>query len=528
MRDKEHAEENGGVLRLLKTQKGHIIQIFCGRTLVIILLLLIQLLFFFAVVRFLSQYIPYFLGSYILFTAAMLIYVMNTHQDPTIKLSWCFIIAVIPVFGILLYLFTDLDLGHRTEQKLLQQIEKESAVYVMEPKKLMAQIQEEDKGFCRIADYALKNGFPIYQNTHVTHFPLGEQMLEELLLQLEQASSFIFLEYFIVEEGYMWGKVLNTLAKKAKEGVEVRVMYDGTCSFMTLPYNYPEKMQKLGIQCKAFAPIHAFVSTHYNNRDHRKILVIDGHTGFTGGVNLADEYINRRQKHGHWKDTAVMLKGEAVRTLTLLFLQMWNISEREHIYEPYFIPVDRGLRQEEGYVLPYGDSPLDDERIGEMIYLDILNTAQDYVYIMTPYMILDHQMMTAMTFAAKRGVNVKLILPSKSDSLFTVALAKSHYLELTRAGVEIYEYLPGFVHAKQFVSDNQKAVVGTINLDYRSLYLHFECAVYLYQTPAVQDILEDFQVTLAKCKKVTLEEIQNERLFVKLAGSLLKLAAPLM
>ena len=305
-------------------------------------------------------------------------------------------------------------------------------------------------------------------------------------------------------------------------------MYDGTCAINLLPYGYPKELEKLGIRCKMFSPLHPLVSTHYNNRDHRKILVIDGHTAFTGGVNLADEYINRKERFGHWKDTAVMLKGEAVRSFTLMFLQMWNATEKECVYEPYLnVPVPLPISAP-GYVIPYGDNPMDDDKVGEMVYLDILNRAVDYVYIMTPYLILDNEMITGLCFAAQRGVDVRIILPHIPDKRYAFVLAKSHYRELIRTGVKIYEYTPGFVHAKVFVSDDRRAVVGTINLDYRSLYLHFECAAYMEDVPAVGDILRDFRSTEEQCQRITMQDVNRQKLITRLAGAVLKVIAPLM
>lgn len=522
--------EERKILRLLKKPKRGLVHILSGRTGLVVLLLFLQMLILFFAFRFLEQYVPFWFGGSVAFSAVMLIYILNTKGSPGAKLTWCIIIALMPVFGVCMYVYAKLEIGHRSEQKLLQRVEKESVAYIPHPDALMAQLKETEPELYRLAHYMEKqNGFPVYENTSVTYFPLGEDKFEALLQQLEQAKKFIFLEYFILEEGYMWGAVLNILAKKVTEGVEVRLLYDGTCTFRTLPHNYPKQLQALGIQCKAFAPFTPLMSTHYNYRDHRKIVVIDGHTGFTGGVNLSDEYINRKVLHGHWKDTAIMLQGDAVYGLTYLFLQMWNVGEKERIYEPYLTATAAHPKPEaEGYVIPYGDRPLDNEQIGEMVYLDIINTARDYVYIMSPYLILDNEMITALTFAAKRGVDVKLILPHIPDKKYVYYLAKTHYRELTEAGVKIYEYTPGFVHAKVFVSDDTKAVVGTINLDYRSLSLHFECAAYLYKVPAIKDIIADYADTLQKCQAVTMETIQKEHFFAKLAGAILKVVAPLL
>ena len=515
--------------RIIKRSKKGFFHVAFGRTSVIILLLLLQVLLLFAAFVYLGQYLMLFFGGVVAFTAVMLIRVLNTGKNPAIKLSWCIVIAVLPAFGALLYLYVNTDIGHRIEQKRIEQLVRESDVYVSDQSALLARVEGENPGLCRLAQYTRNHGgFPMYENTAVTYFPLGEDKFAEMLRQLEGAQKFIFLEYFIVEEGYMWDSVLEILARKAKEGVEVRVMYDGTCAINLLPYGYPTELEKLGIRCKMFSPLHPLVSTHYNNRDHRKILVIDGHTAFTGGVNLADEYINRKERFGHWKDTAVMLKGEAVRSFTLMFLQMWNATEKECVYEPYLnVPVPLPISAP-GYVIPYGDNPMDDDKVGEMVYLDILNRAVDYVYIMTPYLILDNEMITGLCFAAQRGVDVRIILPHIPDKRYAFVMAKSHYRELIRAGVKIYEYTPGFVHAKVFVSDDRRAVVGTINLDYRSLYLHFECAAYMEDVPAVGDILRDFRSTEEQCQRITMQDVNRQKLITRLAGAVLKVIAPLM
>ena len=345
---------------------------------------------------------------------------------------------------------------------------------------------------------------------------------------MEKAEKFIFLEYFIVEKGYMWAKILEVLQRKVAEGVEVRLMYDGTCAFNYLPYRYPDEIKKMGIQCKMFSPILPVLSTHYNNRDHRKILVIDGKVGFTGGVNIGDEYINRRSPFGHWKDTAIMLEGDGVEGLTQMFLQMWNVTEKCEDFGKYLQKENCGIQDDSGFILPFGDSPFDRELIGETVYMDIINRAEDYVHIMTPYLIIDHEMETALCYAAKRGVDVKLILPHIPDKKMPFALAKTHYPQLLKAGVRIFEYTPGFVHAKVFSSDGRKAVVGTINLDYRSLYLHFEDGVWIYRNQVIYDIKKDFTDTLEYCNPVSLEFCRGRNIAVRAMQSILRLFAPML
>ena len=521
-------EENKGLRLLKKGQKGIIHAVF-SRLGIILLLLILQILFLVGVFYWFGDLVPHFWGGTILFSACMVLYLINSRIDPTAKITWLIVIMLMPIFGALLFWFTQSELGHRALKSRVDQLIQQTNTLVPQDPDTLEHLKEEAPGAAGLAAYINRTGcHPVYENTSVTYFPMGEDKWAEMLRQLEQAQHFIYMEYFIVDEGLMWGKILEILARKAKEGVDVRVLYDGTCEFTTLPHDYPKRLQQLGIQCRMFARVIPMVSTHYNYRDHRKILVIDGHTAFNGGVNLADEYINHIQKFGHWKDTAVMLKGEAVRSFTLMFLQMWNVTEKQ----PQFDSIQQypaiSQPKAEGYVIPYGDCPLDHDKVGERVYMDILNRATKYVHIMTPYLILDSEMETALCFAAERGVEVKLILPGIPDKNAPYALAKMHYASLLDSGVQIYEYTPGFVHAKVFVSDDKEAVVGTINLDYRSLYHHFECATWMYGVPCIGEIEEDFASTLLKCRKVTKDTIWQGHKMLRPLGYLLKVLAPLM
>lgn len=521
-------KENEGLSLLKKGQKGIIHAIF-GRTGLILVLLLLNFGLLFGVFTWFSELLPHFYGGTILFSVCVVIYLLNTPMDSTAKITWLILITLLPIFGALLLLYTRTEIGHRAAKERLNQLIKETKTSITQKEETRSALLSESPETAALASYIARTGcYPVFDHTEVTYFPLGEDKFVEMLVQLEKAERFIFLEYFIIDEGLMWGKVLEILARKAKEGVEVRVMYDGTCEFALLPHDYPKRLAALGIQCKMFAPVSPFVSTHYNYRDHRKILVIDGHTAFTGGVNLSDEYINRIQRFGHWKDTAIMLQGEAVKSFTLMFLQMWNMDVKKPVFDKYLQDVMLPGHQTEGYVIPYGDCPLDDDKVGERVYMDILNRSQNYVHIMSPYLILDNELEASLRFAAERGVDVKLILPGIPDKKIPYALAKTHYSSLLRSGVKIYEYTPGFVHAKVFVSDDCKAVVGTINMDYRSLYHHFECAAYLYKTSCIPAIEEDFQKTLEKCRTVTPETIKKEKMTIKLIGRVMKVMAPLL
>jgi cardiolipin synthase len=519
-------------VKSMKQIRG-MLRIIFGRTTFGVVSLIAQVAILFGIFRFLSRYMVYFYGGFTLLSALVIIYILNKEENPSFKLSWMIPIAAFPVFGILFYLFAELQIIGKLMDKKHQANMEETETYLKQNPKVMDQLSKISRQDANLARYIKNIGhYPAYGNTNVQYFSLGETMFEAMKRELEAANRFIFMEFFIVEPGEMWDEILGILERKVKEGVEVRFMYDGMCSLTLLPNGYVKQLQEKGINAKEFSPIKPVLTTYQNNRDHRKILVVDGHTAFTGGVNLADEYINRKVRFGHWKDTGVMLKGDAVTSFTMMFLEMWDISEKEpddygkYLKDPeYFYPLELSR---EGFVIPYGDSPLDGETIGKQVYLDIIHSAKQYVYIMTPYLILDYEMVKALTFAAKRGVETVIIMPRIPDKKYAFLLARSHYLELIRAGVQIREYKPGFVHAKVFSSDGTKAVVGTINMDFRSLYLHFECAVYLYRNEVIRDIDRDFKDTLEKCRSVSLEDVRNYPWHERFAGRALRLFAPLM
>ena len=518
------------VVRLAKPRKKGLFHLIFSRFFVIVFLLGIQIGLVISFYAWLSDLLPYFSAGVFVFTLVGVVYLFCSDMDSSGKLTWMFLISIAPITAVALLAFTQTNLGHRKIQERVQELIDRTHHAIDPPKDAACKLSGDVLGTDDLVSYLNRSGcFPAYAGTESSFFPLGEEKFKAMLQELEKAEKFIFMEYFIIEEGYMWGSILKILIEKAKAGVEVRVMYDGMLEVSTLPANYCELLEAQGIRAKAFSPIRPFISSHYNYRDHRKILVIDGKVAFTGGVNLADEYINKKERFGHWKDTAVMLKGDAVQSFTLMFLQMWNITEKEPVFEPW-LSEGQGYVPEHpsGFVIPYCDCPLDEDKVGETVYMDMLNRAASYVHIMTPYLILDGELETALKYASERGVDVKLILPGIPDKKIAYALAKSHYRALVRAGVKIYEYSPGFVHAKVFVSDDSKAVVGTINLDYRSLYHHFECATYLYQTDSIQEIERDFQKTLSDCRAVTMESIKKEKLYYKILGGLLKFIAPMM
>ena len=518
------------IVSLAKPVKKGLMRILFSRFFVFGILLVLQVALLVMVYLQFREKLPVLLNLQYVFSFVMIIFLFNTSMDSSAKLTWMLIISVIPFAGAAMLLWTQLNVGHRMETNGVKKQIANTRSALSQPENVVKEIEHDGSGTDDLSKYLNNTGcFPVYDKTQVTYFPLGEKKFEAMLRELEKAEKYIFMEYFIVEEGYMWGRILDVLTRKVEEGVEVRVMYDGMCEMSTLPADYYKLLEAQGIHARAFSPIVPVVSSHYNYRDHRKILVIDGKVAFNGGVNLADEYINRIERFGHWKDTAVMLKGPAARSFALMFLQMWNLKRGpEADYEKWLSLPSCEMEEAKGYVMPYCDCPLDEYKAGEAVYMDILNRATDYVHIMSPYLILDGELETALCFAAQRGVDIKLILPGIPDKKVAYALAKTHYSSLLASGVKIYEYTPGFVHAKVFVSDDVKAVVGTINLDYRSLYHHFECATYLYRTDCITEIEKDYQETLAKCRQVTAESIKKEKFSYKLIGGLAKMISPLM
>ena len=482
---------------------------------------------FLAVTRF-NEHFALFYGICLVLSAIVVIYLVGRDGNPAYKIAWIIPILALPVFGVLLYLvFGKNQLSPKEKARMSsvsEQYEKAMrSVTAAEP------ALPEHTDAKRVSDYIHRvAATPVFTHTETTYLPVGEAYLKALLAELEKAEKFIFMEYYIIAPGQMWDAIHDVLRRKAKDGVDVRVMYDGTCEFSTLPHDYPSRLEALGIRCKMFLPVIPLVSTHYNYRDHRKILVIDGRTAYTGGVNLADEYIGHIRKFGEWKDIAVRLDGEAARSFTLMFLQMWAINTDEPNLARFLQAPVCPPENARGFVLPYGDCPLDGDKVGERVYMDMLNRATRYVHITTPYLILDGEMETALRFAAERGVDVRLILPGVPDKIAPYSLAKTHYAALLDSGVKIFEFTPGFVHAKMFVCDDREAVVGTINLDYRSLYHHFECAAWMYDVGCIGEIEADYQRTEARCRQVTKETIWEGHRGLKWMGYALKTIAPLM
>ncbi|WP_251206303.1 cardiolipin synthase [Acetatifactor aquisgranensis] len=500
-----------------------------GRFAMILLGFLAQLILLAVGYFFLRNYSYLFYVLFLAISAIVVIYIYNAPGNPDLKLSWMLPIAILPVFGAIFYMTIVMQPGTTVLYDRLMTLSENTKKYVVPRGDTRDKLRTESPHMGQLAHYLEKyDNSPVYDNTQMKYYSLGDSQFVDMVEELKKAEKYIFMEFFIVSGGQMLGTVLDILKEKAKQGVEVRFMYDGTNVLWNLPGFFPDMLEAEGIRCKMFAPIRPIFSTHYNNRDHRKILVIDGKVAFTGGINLADEYINEKERFGHWKDVGAMISGDAVERFTYMFLEMWDVDEKEpEAYGKYVLPPEASLSSD-GYVIPYSVCPLGSERVGQMVYLEILNTAHTYVHIMTPYLIPDYQLLTAMTYAVKRGVEVVILMPHIPDKKYAFLLAKTYYNQLLEAGVRICEYEPGFVHAKVFISDDVKAVVGTVNLDYRSLFHHFECGVVLYRNSQIGVMERDFQDTLEKCIEVKVEDYQKLRLRDRAIGRIMRLVAPLM
>ena len=512
-----------------KAKKG-IFNILFSRLFILVMLVAIQLVVFAATVTYMKDYATYIYALFLILGIGSVIYLINSTSNPNFKLTWILLIMATPIVGAVFYIYVKTQPGTAYLKKRFADLNKATKPYMLQDKDVLEDVRISKPANANLVSYLNHSiSYPMYRNTTVEYFASGEEKFQTLKQELLKAEEYIFMEYFIVEKGVMWNEILDILKEKVWQGVDVRFMYDGMCSMQLVPYHYDKELRRAGIKCKQFSPIRPILSSHQNNRDHRKICVIDGKVAFTGGINLADEYINKKERFGHWKDTAIMLKGDAVQSFTMMFLQMWNVTEkRVEDYSRYLTTKSQDMKRELGFVLPYADSPYDDKNVGEQVYLHILNHAKKYVHIMTPYLILDDDMLATLEYVAECGVEVIILMPHIPDKWYAFAVARTYYESLIKAGVQIYEYTPGFVHAKVFVSDNDTATVGTVNLDYRSLYHHFECGAFIYNNPVVWDIEKDFQNTLEKSQKITLEDVKNRSVVQKVCGRLLRLIAPLM
>jgi cardiolipin synthase len=473
-------------------------------------------------------YIPYFYIAAFITEIFCVIKIIASDDNPDYKVPWLLFVLILPIAGFMLYfLFYSRKLGkkfiRRLEELKQYRYEKEQAEIFDELDCENAHASAQAKMLCSIS------GASVFCDTKQTYYSLGEDMWQAMLSDLEKAEKFIFMEYFIIEEGRFWDSILDILKRKASEGVTVRVLYDDVGCMSTLPGDYHKQLGKFGIEAKPFSRLRGQADGEFNNRSHRKICVIDGKAGYTGGVNIADEYINEIERFGHWKDTALRLEGEAVWELTKLFLTDYGINVKklpETKFELY--PKQSEIRAD-GYVIPFGDgpSPLYNRRVGKCVIQNMLASATKYMYMTTPYLIIDNDLCGSIENAALRGVDVRIIVPHIPDKKLVFGMTRSFYHRLMGAGVKIYEYEPGFIHAKSYIADGEYAMIGTINLDYRSLVHHFENGVWMYRCDSIKDLKTDIEETMEKSIEVTSDMLKTG-LLTRFIRSVVRIFAPML
>ena len=501
-------------------------QILTKRVTVIALLLAAQFTLLILSLYFISSHYYYYAFLLHAISIVIVLWLVNRKDNPQYKISWILVIFTIPLAGGILYLMFGKSRTSKKMGKKINELLEENRIHLPDNQQYIDELSRANPYAAKQAIYMLGcTHQPVWKHTQTHYLTPGEAKFEALIRELKKAKRFILLEYFIIQEGVMWNTILDILRQKLKEGVEIKLIFDDLGTINTLPTGYDKIMRQLGIEAYVFNQFKPTLNAFMNNRDHRKIAVIDGNVGFTGGINLADEYINEYEKYGYWKDASIMIKGEAVWNLTVMFLEMWQYITGIH---PHFEKY-RGdqVFYSDGYVLPYDDNPIDDDLVGEMAYMNVINSANRYLYITTPYLILDHEMITALSLAAHNGVDVRIITPHIPDKKIVFELTRAHYQILLESGVRIFEYTPGFIHAKNFVVDDRFATVGTINLDYRSLYLHFECGVWMSESSAVREVREDFLATQAKCQEISLEDAREFSRHKRLYHAMLRAFASL-
>lgn len=518
----------------LKSKRDFIFKILTNRFFYIGLALLVQLIFLFFLIWKFVEYSFWVESFLVALSVILVIWILNTDTLVDYKIAWLIPILAFPIFGTILYLVFGGNKTTRSERIRLQEIhDNMNKALRKDPLHDQADMSTVRRDCISAAnqasylrDYAL---LPPFRHTDADYFPQGEDYFEAMLKDMEKAEDFIFLEYFIIDHGVLWDRILDILERKIKEGVDVRLIYDDIGTITRFSIGYQQQLESRGIRTAVFSPFHPVLNARFNNRNHRKITVIDGRYAYTGGVNIADEYINAKKRFGHWKDNGIRLRGPAVASFTMMFLSMWDYLKNEDTDFSAFIPHDWGEGEGHGLVQPFSDSPLNKEAVSEAVYRNLIGQAMKSIYIFTPYLVLSDEMESAISNAAKRGVEVTLVTPHIPDKRFVQAVSRSYYHRMVEAGVQIYEYEIGFLHSKAILVDDEYAIVGSINMDYRSLYLHFECAVWLYNSPALYDLKEDFINTIdAHGILIDQESLDKVPLATKLARSLLRVFAPLM
>lgn len=499
-----------------------------GRIIMAALLILLQIAFFTMVGMSISIWASAVHRCIQVLSLILVIAIISKRDNPSYKLTWIVFIITMPFVGGVLFFLWGNGKARPVLKKRYVKRHKISRKYLLQNHTVREALRERDIHHARQSEFLYRESdCPVYTDTSVEYLSPGERFWDRLLEELQNAEKFIFMEYFILARGEMWNKIYAILKKKAAAGVEVRIIFDDFGSIARQNKNFIKRLRNDGIKVIAFNRVRASIDLFLNNRDHRKICVIDGYVSMTGGINIADEYINKTHPHGHWLDSAVIFKGAATSTFTVAFCEMWSCFSRETLdpakYMVYNFPVNKG------FVQPYIDNPLDSvHHPGEGIYRQILGTAKDYVYITSPYLILDNTMVAAVTSAAKAGVDVRIITPKIRDKWYVHPVTRFNYQELLESGVRIFEYTPGFIHSKLFVSDDAVATCGTINMDYRSFYFHFECGAWFCGVDAVDDIKQHFLEIQEQSEEILLEKWSKRPIRQRIMQAVLNVFAPFM
>lgn len=495
------------------------------------LAILLQAIFLINMFTNLNQYFEWIDWATRLLSTLLVLKIYAQHQTATMKMPWIILILVFPILGVSLYLLVGLDGGTKMMSRRYREVDARLFPMLPENREVLNELKEKEPKAGGIASYLHSYAkYPVYENTKLIYFDEAEKGLEAQLADLAKAERFIFMEYHAIEDAQAWSRIQQVLEERVRAGVEVRVFYDDMGSIGFVNKKFAEKLEAVGIRCHVFNPVHPMMNVFLNNRDHRKITVIDGKIGYTGGYNLANEYFNITHPYGQWKDTGVRMEGDAVRSLTAAFLEMWNASIRtendeDTVLGTYFPTY---AAEGNGFIQPYADSPLDDEHVGEEVYISMANKAEKYCWFVTPYLIITDEMAHALSLAAKRGVDVRIITPGIPDKKMVYSVTRSFYHGLVRNGVKIYEWTPGFCHAKMSVADDCMATCGTINLDYRSLYHHFENGCFMADCDAVLEIRRDLEQTITQCRDVTEKYKSGRSAYLRFSQLLLRLFAELL
>ena len=454
------------------------------------------------------------------------IYIIYKDQNAAYKIVWIILLMFLPIAGFVAYLLWG---NNKSPKYIKEEINKNDN----KTKKILPQYEEiidDIKNLDRKKEVKfLLNGtsYPIYNNKKIEYLKIGEEYYERLLKDLKEAKEYILIEYFIISDGKMWNEIYEILKEKRKQNVKIYIMFDALGSLFKKPKYLKEQLEEANIDYLAFNPLTTFIRSYINYRDHRKIVVIDGKVGYTGGINIGDEYINLTHRLGHWKDCGVRIEGEGIKSLISIFFTLWNMNKKTVNYESYINEIEQ-TSKEQGYIIPFSDNPHNKMNPMQNSYINIINNAQKYVYIMTPYLILDSETEQALINTSLSGINIKIITPLIPDKKLVNACTKSFYGKLLEAGIEIYEYKPGFIHSKVILSDDEVSIVGTANFDFRSFYLNYECGIWMYSTLEELNIKKDFEETLKQCEKIELKVWKKRKLDIRIIEALLRLISPLL